>query len=56
VALLLPSRAALGSFMQHVNRLGIPFGAADHIVSEALYFTDPGGIGMEVYADRARDQ
>jgi hypothetical protein len=50
VALLLPSRAALVSFMQHVNRLGIPFGAADHIVSEALYFTDPDGLGMEVHA------
>jgi catechol 2,3-dioxygenase len=42
--------------MQHVSRLGIPFGAADHIVSEALYFTDPDGLGLEVYADRARDQ
>jgi catechol 2,3-dioxygenase len=56
VALLLPSRAALGSFMQHVSRLGIPFGAADHMVSEALYFSDPDGLGVEVYADRNRDQ
>jgi catechol 2,3-dioxygenase len=56
VALLLPSRAALASFMQHVSRLGIPFGAADHIVSEALYFSDPDGLGVEVYADRNRDQ
>lgn len=56
VALLLPGRAALSSFMQHVSRLGIPFGAADHIVSEALYLTDPDGLGVEVYADRNRDQ
>jgi catechol 2,3-dioxygenase len=56
VALLLPSRAALASFMQHVRRLGIPFGTADHIVSEALYFSDPDGLGVEVYADRSRDQ
>ena len=32
VALLLPNRAALASFMQHASQLGIPFGAADHLV------------------------
>ena len=56
VALLLPNRAALASFMQHASQLGIPFGAADHLVSEALYFTDPDGLGVEVYADRNRDE
>ena len=25
---------------------------ADHLVSEALYLTDPDGLGIEVYADR----
>jgi len=31
----------------------IPFqGAADHIVSEAIYLADPEGNGIEVYADR----
>ena len=27
---------------------------ADHLVSEALYLTDPDGLGIEVYADRPR--
>ena len=27
---------------------------ADHAVSEALYLTDPDGLGIEVYADRPR--
>jgi catechol 2,3-dioxygenase len=27
---------------------------ADHAVSEALYLTDPDGLGIEVYADRSR--
>jgi len=51
-ALLLPERAALGRFVAHILRSGVRFGAADHLVSEALYLTDPDGLGIEVYADR----
>ena len=29
-------------------------GASDHLVSEAFYFTDPEGNGVELYTDRAR--
>lgn len=31
-------------------------GASDHLVSEAFYFTDPEGNGVELYADRPRDR
>jgi catechol 2,3-dioxygenase len=55
-ALLLPSRAALGSFVQHLETAGFPFGASDHLVSEALYLRDPDGITLEVYADRPRSE
>lgn len=54
-AVLLPDRAALGRFMRHVSDLGMIPGAADHLVSEALYLQDPDGLGIEVYADRPRD-
>ncbi len=30
-------------------------GSADHLVSEAFYFTDPEGNGIELYWDRPRD-
>lgn len=30
-------------------------GSSDHLVSEAFYFTDPEGNGIELYTDRARD-
>ncbi len=53
-ALLLPDRASLGRFMIHVEALGVPIGAADHLVSEALYLDDPDGLGIEVYCDRPR--
>jgi catechol 2,3-dioxygenase len=28
---------------------------SDHLVSEAIYLTDPDGLGIEVYADRPRN-
>lgn len=30
-------------------------GSADHLVSQAFYFTDPEGNGIELYVDRPRD-
>jgi catechol 2,3-dioxygenase len=53
-ALLLPDRASLGRFVAHLGALGQYAGSADHLVSEALYLTDPDGLGIEVYADRPR--
>ena len=55
-ALLLPDRAALGAFVRFITRKSFRFvGAADHLVSESLYFSDPEDNGIEVYADRPRD-
>ena len=52
-AFLLPSRADLGLWINHAiaNKFGID-GASDHLVSEALYLTDPEGNGIEIYVDR----
>ncbi len=56
VAILLPDRASLGRFLLHQNAIGTRFGASDHLVSEALYLTDPDGLGLEVYRDRPRGE
>jgi catechol 2,3-dioxygenase len=56
VALLYPDRAALGRALRRVLDLGIPIGSADHGVSEAIYLSDPEGNGLELYADRPRDE
>lgn len=54
-ALLLPGRKDLAMFFQHlVNSTAELHGFADHLVSEALYFEDPEGNGIEIYADRPR--
>ncbi len=54
-AILLPERAALGRFIAHLAAIGAYAGMSDHLVSEAVYLTDPDGLGIEVYADRPRD-
>jgi catechol 2,3-dioxygenase len=55
-AILLPDRPALGRFLAHVSSIGISAGMSDHLVSEAIYLTDPDGLGIEVYADRPRSE
>lgn len=56
LALLLPNRAELGRWLNHLIRSGYPLdGVGDHLVSEALYLSDPEGNGIEMYRDRPRD-
>jgi catechol 2,3-dioxygenase len=56
VAWLHPSRAALADTVQRIARARWPIdGASDHGVSEALYLSDPDGLGIEIYADRPRE-
>ncbi len=52
-ALLLPNRSELGKTLLHFIQMGYPLqGASDHLVSEAIYLTDPDGNGIEIYSDR----
>ena len=56
LAVLLPSRLALARLLLHIAQKEIEVeGAADHGVSEALYLSDPDGNGIEVYADRRKN-
>jgi catechol 2,3-dioxygenase len=55
-AILLPDRGALGRFVSHLAEVGAYAGSADHLVSEAIYLSDPDGLGVEVYADRPRSE
>ena len=53
-AILLPDRGSLARFVRHLAELGERAGMSDHLVSEAIYLSDPDGLGIEVYADRPR--
>lgn len=52
-AFLVPEREDLGLWLRHASGLGLRInGASDHLVSEALYLSDPEGNGIEIYRDR----
>lgn len=55
-AFLMPSRADLGRWILRASewRPAVD-GMADHLVSEAIYLTDPEGNGVEIYADRPHE-
>lgn len=51
-ALLLPKRSDLSKIVKHFANNGVQLGSSDHLVSEALYLSDPDGNGIEIYVDR----
>lgn len=51
-ALLLPKRSDLAKIVHHFMEKSVQFGSSDHLVSEALYLSDPDGNGIEIYTDR----
>jgi len=51
-ALLLPKRSDLAELVLHWIETGTQFASSDHLVSEALYLSDPDGNGIEIYVDR----
>ncbi len=57
-AILFADEAALAAAVASVATTapGTYVGSADHLVSQAFYFTDPEGNGVELYADRPRDR
>jgi catechol 2,3-dioxygenase len=57
VAILFPTRGTLGRVLRRLTETQYPIrGASDHAVSESVYLDDPDGNGLELYADRPRDQ
>jgi catechol 2,3-dioxygenase len=55
-AILVPTRVDLGRSLRRLAETGIEIGSADHLVSEALYISDPDGNGIEIYRDRPRSE
>lgn len=57
LAIRLPDRRALARILRHLLDQQWRFqGFSDHKVSEALYLLDPDRNGLELYADRPREQ
>jgi catechol 2,3-dioxygenase len=57
LAILVPDRPLLGAALRRVAAADWRLtGASDHLVSEALYLSDPEGNGIEIYRDRPRSE
>ncbi|MGH2861904.1 MAG: VOC family protein [Solirubrobacteraceae bacterium] len=56
-AILVPTRRDLAVALARLAQGGWRLdGASDHLVSEALYLSDPDGNGIEIYRDRPRSE
>lgn len=57
-AILYPTKEALSAALYSMAQKypSLYTGAGDHIYSEAFYFDDPEGNGVELYCDRPREQ
>ena len=57
-AFLFDTKEALAATVAHAaqNTNSTFVGSSDHLVSQAFYFTDPEGNGIELYTDRARSE
>jgi len=57
LAILVPTRLDLAFALARLAEARYPLdGASDHLVSEALYLSDPDGNGIEIYRDRPRSE
>lgn len=55
-AFLMPDRTELARWLRHAAHNNVTLdGASDHLVSEAIYLSDPEGNGIEIYADRPHE-
>ncbi|PKA40296.1 VOC family protein [Rhizobium sullae] len=55
-AFLMPNRTELACWLRHAAHNNVVLdGASDHLVSEAIYLSDPEGNGIEIYADRPHE-
>jgi catechol 2,3-dioxygenase len=56
-AILMPNRKELARTLSRlIEKKWEIEGASDHGVSESIYLRDPDGNGIEIYADRPRDE
>lgn len=51
VAFEVPDKRSLALAYQRLLEAGIPVATVDHLISWALYFSDPDGNGLEIYWD-----
>jgi catechol 2,3-dioxygenase len=56
IAFEVPSKAALAALYFALLEAGVDVAPVDHLISWAIYFTDPDGNGLEIYCDTRHDE
>jgi catechol 2,3-dioxygenase len=51
IAFEVPDKPSFARALVQLQRAGISVGTVDHLISWAMYFTDPDGNGIEIYVD-----
>ena len=51
IAFEVPDKASFARALAHIRQAGIGVSSVDHLISWAMYFTDPDGNGLEIYVD-----
>ncbi len=55
VAFEVPDKRAFALAYKKLKEAGIRAGPVDHLISWAMYFSDPDGNGLEIYCDTRED-
>jgi catechol 2,3-dioxygenase len=55
VAFEVPDRRSFAAAYRHLTEAGVEVALVDHLISWAMYFTDPDGNGLEIYWDTRRE-
>jgi catechol 2,3-dioxygenase len=56
IAFEVPDKAALAEAYVALVAAGVDVAPVDHLISWAIYFTDPDGNGLELYCDTRNDE
>jgi catechol 2,3-dioxygenase len=51
IAFEVPDKPSFARALVQLQQTGISVGTVDHLISWAMYFTDPDGNGIEIYVD-----
>ena len=51
IAFEVPTKHSFAQILAELQHGGVQVGTVDHLISWAMYFTDPDGNGLEVYTD-----
>jgi catechol 2,3-dioxygenase len=51
IAFEVPDKASFARALKQLQAAGVSVGTVDHLISWAMYFTDPDGNGLEIYVD-----